>query len=201
MRKKKINTGKKANKLVVQLAADKKKAALAMCLVAVMAIMWVRVLGNKGPQAAKAKSTTKQDNSNNQAEPQLNISFTELPKVQGRNDVITKDFFASNGWRNFTKKRENITGVKEVSVVSTNGDQDVIAEVAKKLKLDAIVLSENPQAFINNKLLSAGDKLLVKDRNDIYEFEVVKIEENLVFIRCAQAQITLKFMPTIEVSD
>jgi len=201
MRRNKINNAKRANKLIVQLAADKKKAVLAMCLVAVMAIMWVRVLGNKGPQAAKAKSTTQQEDSDNQAQSWLNISFTELPKVPGRNDVITKDLFASNGWRNFTKKRENITGVEEVSVVSTNGDQDVIAEVAKKLKLDAIVLSENPQAYINDKLLSVGDKLLVKDKTDIYEFEVVGIEENLVFIRCAQARITLKLTPTIEVND
>ena len=88
-----------------------------------------------------------------------------------------------------------------MSVVSKDGREEVIRRVAEKLKLEAIGLGKNPQAFINDKLLSVGDKWLVKDRGDMYECEVVRIGENTVFIRCGEAEITLKLTQVIEVAD
>lgn len=201
MRQKIRNADNRTKRLFGQLSAERKKTVLAMCLITVMVFMWVRVLGRKTPQAAKATSTAQQRDSKSQSDSQLKISFIELPKVPGRNDVMKRDFFASDGWQNFIKEGENLAGIEEVNVVSTDGGEEVITRVAQKLKLEAIVLSENPQAFINDELLSVGDKLLIRDRTDKYEFEVVGIEENAVFIRCAQARITLKLTPTIEVTD
>jgi len=80
----------------------------------------------------------------------------------------------------------------EVNVVSRNGDEEIARRVAEKLKLEAIGLGKNPQAFINDKLLAVGDKLLVVDGADTYECEVVGIEEKMVFIRCGEAEITLR---------
>jgi hypothetical protein len=62
------------------------------------------------------------------------------------------------------------------------------------------VLGKNPQAFINGKLLSRGNKLLIGDGAMTYECEVVGIEENAVFMRCGKSQITLKLARAIEIN-
>ena len=193
------NNSNGPNRIISRLAAEKKKTVFALCLIAVMVLMWVRVLSKKTPQAAKAATTTQQMNpvvtgSNSQ----LKISFVELPEVAGRNDIITRDFFDSDGWRHFGKEGKSI-GIGEVSV-SEGGSEGIARRVAEKLRLEAIGVNENPQAFINNKPMSVGDKLLVGDGVDTYECEVVSIEEDAVLIKCQEAQIKLK-LKTVEVTN
>ena len=193
MRKNARNSGNIANRLFNQLAVQKKKTVLALCLITLMAFMWIRVLIRKAPQAAKAGLLAGQMDVETQSEPELKISFIELPQAAGRNDVITRDFFDSDGWQDFVDGQgRKSTGVKEVDIISKEGDQEVIRRVAEKLNLEAIVLSENPQAFINDKLLSVGDKTLIGDGTNRYECEVVEIKENTVVMRCREARITLK---------
>jgi len=196
MRQKVTNRGGRAYGLIGQLTAEKKKAVAASCLVAVMAIMWVRVLTKQAPEAAEAVSMTEQLNAEGSSNRELKVSFIELPQVAGRNDVITRDFFASDGWRSFdSEKGRNLAVIEEVKVVSKNGNEEVIRKVAEKLKLEAIVvLSNNPRAFINNKVISVGDKVLIRDGVDTYECEVIEIEEkeNKVVIKCREAEVTLK---------
>lgn len=201
MKQNAANIVSRANRLFNQLRAEKKKTALALGLITVMAIMWVRVLGRNTPASAKATLTAQQENLNDQANSQLKISFIELPKIPGRNDEITRDFFDSDGWRAFIKKAENLTGSGEVSVVSKDGSEEVLIKVAGKLRLEAIVLGESPQAFINGKLMSVGDRLPIRDGIDMYECKVVRIEENMVFIRYREVEITLRLVPAIEVTD
>jgi hypothetical protein len=175
MRQKVINHGGHANRLIGQLVAEKKKAVAASCLIAVMTIMWIRVLTKQAPEAADAAFMTEQLNTKDVSNQELNVSFIELPKVAGRNDVITRDFFASNGWRYFEGGKErNLAVIEEVKVVSKNGNEEVIRKVAEKLKLEAIVLSNDPRAFINNKVISVGDKVLIHDGIDTYECEVIE---------------------------
>jgi len=191
------NDGNRANRLVGRLAAEKKKSVTVLCLVLVMVFMWVRVLTRRTPGAAEAAFMTEEADVEGQSNPELEISFIELPEVAGRNDVITRDFFASDGWQEFVDEEvENLVGIEEVSVVSTDGSEEVIRRVAEKLKLEAIVLSENPRAYINDKVLWVGDKLLVEDGVDMYECEVVGIEGKTVVIRCREAEITLKLTQT-----
>ena len=193
MRQNARNSGNIANRLFNQLAVQKKKTVLALCLITLMAFMWIRVLTRKAPQAAKAGLLAGQMNVETQSEPELKISFIELPQAAGRNDVITRDFFDSDGWQDFVDGQgRKSTGVEEVDIISKEGDQEVIRRVAEKLNLEAIVLSENPQAFINDKLLSVGDKTLVGDGTNRYECEVVEIKENTVVMRCRESRITLK---------
>jgi len=193
MRQNARNSGNIANRLFNQLAVQKKKTVLALCLITLMAFMWIRVLTRKAPQAAKAGLLAGQMDVETQSEPELKISFIELPQAAGRNDVITRDFFDSDGWQDFVDGQgRKSAGVEEVDIISKEGDQEVIRRVAEKLNLEAIVLSENPQAFINDKLLSVGDKLLIGDGVDKYECEVVEIKENTVVMRCREARITLK---------
>ena len=197
------NTANTTNRLLARLTAERKKTVLAFCLIAVMAFMWVKVLSRKAPNVVQATLMTQQENLNGQANSQLKISFIELPKVTGRNDVITRDFFDSDGWRGFIKDREekDLVGYKEVGVTSNNDSKEVLIKIAGKLKLEAIELGENPRAFINSRLLTVGDKFHLKDGLDSYECEVVRIEQNLVILRCSEVEITLKLMPIVEVID
>lgn len=193
MRQNARNSGNIANRLFNQLAVQKKKTVLALCLITLMAFMWIRVLTRKAPQAAKAGLLAGQMDVETQSEPELKISFIELSQAAGRNDVITRDFFDSDGWQDFVDGQgRKSTGVEEVDIISKEGDQEVIRRVAEKLNLEAIVLSENPQAFINDKLLSVGDKTLIGDGTNRYECEVVEIKENTVVMRCRESKITLK---------
>ena len=188
------NRGGRVNGFIGQLTAEKKKTVAASCLIAVMAIMWVRVLTKQAPEAAEAALVTEQLNAEGSSNKELKVSFIELPQVAGRNDVITRDFFASSDWRHFDDGKErNLAVIEEVNIVSKNGNEEVIRKVAEKLKLEAIVvLGNNPRAFINNKVISVGDKVLIRDGVDTYECEVIEIKENMVVIKCREAEVTLK---------
>ena len=186
------NARNSGNRLFNQLAAEKKKAVLALCFITLMAFMWVRAFTRAAPKAVEAGLMAEQMDVETQSEPELKISFIELPQVAGRNDVIIRDYFASDGWQDFVDGQgPKSVGAEEVDIVS-NGDQEVIRKVAEKLKLEAIVSSESPLTFINDKILRVGDKLLVGDGIDKYECEVVEIKENTVVMRCREARITLK---------
>ena len=191
------SSGSAPNKLLSQLAAEKKKIVIASCLIAVMAFMWVRVLSGKTPQSAKAALKAQEAMSGTSApNSELKISFIELPNVKGRNDVLTKDFFTMDDWKEFFRDGEGkrAGGDKEVDFISGSGSEEIIRRVVKKLRLEAIELGENPQAFINDKLLSVGDKLSIADGVNTYECEVTGIERNKVCVRCGEAEMTLKFI-------
>lgn len=183
-----------------RLAAEKKKAITTACLVVVMIFMWIRVLTSNAPEVAGAVQPSGPLDGEGPSEAAVKVSFVELPEEPGRNDVITRDFFASNGWRHFMGGRRKFADIEEVSILSQNGSEEAIKKVAAKLRLEATMVSNNPRAFINNKVLSVGDRMLVSDGNDQYECEVVAIEENTVKIKCREAEITLKLVqvPTEE---
>ena len=193
MRQSTRNNSRGGNRFFSHLAAEKKKAVLALCLISLMAFMWIKVLTKTSPKAAEAELIAELI-METQSEPELEISFIELPRVAGRNDMVTRDFFASDGWQNFVGGRgPKSVAVEEIDIVSKNDDQEVIRrKVADNLKLEAIVSSEVPLAFINDKVLRAGDKMFVRDGIESYECEVVEIKENMVIIRCMEAMITLK---------
>ncbi len=195
------NTVNGANRLVGRLAAEKKKTVTALCLIALMIFMWVRVLGKKTPVTAAASQ--RQENVDQDvlgSNVELKISFIELPKVPGRNDVLTRDFFAADGWRNFLR---NVKNPDNTEVIVKGGNEEFVKWAAENLKLEAIAIGSdgNPQAFINGKLLSVGDKLLVRDGGNTYECEVVGIEENVVVIKCAEGEISLELTKVIEVTE
>jgi hypothetical protein len=193
MRQKVINNSGLARGFIGQLAAEKKKAVTTLCLILVMAFMWLRVLTKSEPEASQASLIAGQLNSQDQGSQELNVSFIELPKIAGRNDVITRDFFTSNGWKCFGNGQKEKAVIEEVNIVSRNGNEEVIKKVAEKLKLEATVVSgTNPLAYINDKVVSVGDKVLIRDGNDTYECEVTEIKENTVVIKCREAEVTLK---------
>jgi hypothetical protein len=180
-------------KCINYLTADKKKTVLALCLIVLMVFMWVKMLTRTSPKAAEARMVEELIEAQNQSEPEMKISFIELPNLAGRNDLITRDFFASNDWQDFVNgKGPKSVGVEKIDIVSKDDDQEVIQKVADNLMLEAIVSSEEPLAFINDKVLRVGEKLFVSDGIENHECEVVEIKENIVVMKCRESMITLK---------
>jgi len=182
------------DKVFNNLGIDKKKGIMAMCLITVMIFMWVRMLTKKAPAGAKGAVTIEGKNQDlSENDPQPEISFVELPFVKGRNDVLTRDFF--------TADQAALNGVEKTTITTESEKQNYVRKVAASLKLEAIGLGDNPQAFINNKLLSVGDKLYVRDGTETFECEVAVIRENMVMIRYGEAKIELKLMRVSETGN
>ena len=174
------------NKFVDHLVAEKGKLVPLLCLVSLMVFMWGRMLFKKDTQAAEATIVSGQLDA--EQESKLKISFVELPEIKGRNDVLSRDFFALND--------ERLGGIREVSGIGV--DDGYIKQIVGKLKLQAIGGGDNRQAFINDKLLSVGDKLAV---SEAVECEVVRIDENKVVLKYREAEIKLKLAQDVKVAD
>jgi len=172
------------------LAAEKKKTITAACLIALMAFMWIRLLADKAPQTADAAAMKRRGQQTKQQSQPVTLTYAELPVVKGRNDVLARDFFtAKDGLLAQAKK------------IKGNRSEGSFKPIEDKFKLEAIVLGENPRAYINNKLMSVGDRFPASDGVNIYEYEVVAIGENKVVVSCGKEQITLKLSHGIEVTD
>jgi uncharacterized protein (UPF0333 family) len=198
MRKNLRNSVNGANGIVGHLAAEKKKTILVVCLVALMAFMWIKVFAGKSTTAAKAETMVSQIENSNQPDAEETVSYIKLPEIKGRNDSITRDFFDPDGWKDFVDADKNVVVTKEVNVVPGDSTEKVIRKIADNLKLEAFVMGDNPRAYINDRILSVGDKLLVSDGADKYECEVVLIENNSVVMKCGKAQVKLKLKQAIE---
>ncbi len=81
MRQNIANNSTGAKKVLERLAEEKKKSVTALCLIAVMAFMWIRVLTKKTPQGTEAAPGTQQSSTENQPNEKYGVSFVELPKV------------------------------------------------------------------------------------------------------------------------
>ena len=183
-----------------QLAAEKKKIAVAVCLIVIMAFMWIRMIAKRAPQGAQAAVIAQVAILEGQSEEKLKISFTDMAKVKGRNDVLSRDFFAADGWAAFRDKARG-GGTKRVDLVSADTNEAMSRRIANKLTLDGIVTGRQYQAFINDRLLSVGSKFGITDGDRRYEFEVMEILENMVLIRSSEAEFVLKLGLTVGTDD
>jgi hypothetical protein len=184
-----------------RLAAERNKTIVGLCLVIVMGVMWIRVLtGRKTPANALADLGPEQTAVTVQTEPRKKLVFVELPNIEGRNDVLVRNFFSAKQWEVFVRNEDGRSSFgKEVSMVVGNNSEEylnreTILQVAKLLRLAVIELGERPQAFINDTLLSVGEKLLVEYEGNSYEFTVVAIDGNEVLLTCQGVEIEMKLL-------
>jgi len=170
-------------------AGGNKKVVIAVCLVAVMVFMWIKVLMKNKPEASIAagkatagmKSVKEQNNK---------VAFIKLPEIKGRNDSLTRDFFDSKGWVNFVGQEQEIA---KNANPDEDAEQRMINRLARKLRLQTIIVGDKPEAFINDKALSQGNKFTLKEGTENYVFEVTNISEDKVVLKCKQSEVTLKF--------
>jgi hypothetical protein len=186
------NSDSRSNRIFHHLAAEKKKTITVLCLIFLMVLMWVRIFTKKGPEAAQAALAANQTEVNRQESPRIKISYIELPEIQGRNDVITRDFFDTNGWRGFIPESKYLADSRQAGI-----DLNAInlrSLIRAGLRLEAIELGENSHAFINGRLLSVGDKIVLRGGNDTYECEVSRIERDIVSISCGKIEVQLNLV-------
>jgi hypothetical protein len=190
-----------AGRLLDRLRAGGRKTAVACTLVSLMLFMWARVLIGHRPAAAGAAAPSRAVATVPGAGA-VKVTFVELPKTPGRHDAIARDFFAApEGSFIRRNSADGNTGTeKEVASVSSSRVQEVIQRVARKLKLEAVLWSESPRAFLNDQLLSVGSKLTVNDGAASLEFEVLQIYMDSVLVGCEDMQLTLKLAQSLEVS-
>ncbi len=188
-------------RFVSQLAAEKNKAIAAFCLIAIMGFMWVRVLtGRKNTAEAQIDFTQEQTTMAGQSKLYPNLAFIEMPNVKGRHDILIRDFFSIDQWETFIANNpKGYSSGGNVSMTVGNVgekhiDKETVLQVAKLLKLTVIELGESPHAFINDVLLSKGEKLQVKHEDTSYEFTIVSINGNEVLLTCQGVGIEIKLL-------
>jgi hypothetical protein len=174
------------------------KTAVAGVLILILLFMWIRVFVGHRPAAATGAPQSQPAEA---AKPPVRITRIELPRIAGRHDSLQEDFFIRH---DHTDARRNPAGRdtgtdEEVSVTSSRIAQEVIQRVARTLKLEAVLWSEDPRAFINDQLLRVGGKLIVKDGPVFLEFEVLRIHVNSVLVECGGLQLTLELAQFLEV--
>ena len=195
------NNDSRGGKLVGQLTADKKKTVLAVGLIVVMIFMWIKAFGGKSPTAAGAKPITNNSVSQ-QGHSEMKITFVQLPKVEGRNDVLTRDFFAVDSWRNLIADKEGTgSNVTTEGNVVLGDEEEFVKEITRNLKLQAIGFGQIPTAFINDRSLKVADELLIRGKDSTYRCRIDAIEQNKVFIRVGDTQITLTLKQSDEAAD
>jgi len=177
-----------------------KKTAVACGLIGIILFMWGRVFIGHRPAAAAAAPPPTQTGSVQPKGP-VKVKLVELPKPSGRHESIERDFFST---KDGTFLRRNSAGRntgtdREVPVASSNYAQEVIQRLARTMKLEAVLWSESPRAFINDQLLSVGGKFAVKDGAAVFEFEVLQIYVDSVLVGCDDIQLTLELAQKLEV--
>jgi hypothetical protein len=186
-------------RLLERLRLGGKKSAVACALIVIMLFMWIRVYLGQRPAPAAASPAPAPTPAVVRRLPR-EVKLLELPKSPGRHDFLPRDFFTMKNPSDFRPQAGRNTGTdQEVPVVSPNETQEVIARIAKTLKLEAVLRSERPQVFINDRLLNVGDRLTVKEGAAFYEFEVLRIDVESVLVQCRGIQLTLQLAQYLEV--
>ena len=174
-------------------SAEKKKAIVAVCLVVVMGFMWLRVITKKSGSVQSVQASGLGRGSEKDVGG-IRLSYVKLPEIEGRTDVLSRDFFAVNDWSSF----DGFGGLKDRSAQMIGGAEteqtEKIKNAAKELSVGVIVLGQRPHVYIEGELLSAGQSLSFKHRNESYEFKVLKIFENKIELQCDGIAVVKKLI-------
>jgi hypothetical protein len=187
-----------AGQILDRLRLGGKKTATAGVLILIMLFMWARVVIGHRPAAAEATPQPRQTESAPRKGP-APVKVVELPKIPGRHDTIVRDFFSMKDRTDFRRNPAGGNTGTDTEVPVTKDNREVIQRVAQTMKLEAVLWSERPRAFINDQLLSVGNKLTVKDGAEVYEFEVLQIYVDSVLVGCDGMQLTLALARNHEV--
>lgn len=170
--------------IMVHFYAQKKKSIIAIALISIMIFMWIRLLRSTSAQTADASDITSKKAAKSQKEQEVQITFFELPYVEGRHNVLNRDFFQMNS---------DVFGAgKQQSILPAEGADETVRRVASMLRLEAIGMDTEPEAFINDRLVKVGQNIIVQDGDKKYECEVAKIGVNFVIVKVENTKVELK---------
>jgi hypothetical protein len=173
-------------------AAARKKAIIAVCLIVVMAFMWVRIFTKKGDKTQPVKaaaSTVRTVSASTKANPKMTtMKYKQLPMIEGRNDVLVRDIFSLQAWLDGKGTADDWNSKQKLLAAD-------IRRAGKALKLEAIIMGEGEQKseiFISDKLVPAGSDFPTKYKGRVYRFMVESITANKVVLKCKDVVVTLK---------
>ena len=178
--------------IVGKMTAEKKKAVIALALVVVMASLWVKnIMKRNSIREAQALLMAQQTSD---VPKEARFSHIQLPQVQGRHDVLTKDVFVSNGWQGFRREGDLANDYWTAQAVGNANSEDVgrVELAVNEMALGAIVVGTERRAFIEGNMLGVGEKFTFKYKRQPYEFKIVEIYDNKVELECNGAIVVKK---------
>ena len=175
------------------------KTAAAVLLMALMAVLWGRVLirGRSGPAAAQAAELLNEAAAaSTRTVAPLKITPVTLPVIEGRHDTLSRDFFSPDNWSGFSRAARPAEPV-------VASDQELLEKqrnayfsgLAKTLNLDAIIqgsAAAPARVCIEGKVLTQGQTLSVKNDTETYELTVSEIGEHQVVLTWNHWSVVLK---------
>ena len=184
------------------------KTMVMIALLAVMGILWGRVLlrGKSGPASASAAETDAlQQTAQNDLPASVRIKPVSLPFLSGRNDTLSGDLFSAENWQAFDSKRKGQTPGVKVDASEDSVERTLrlkLEKISKSLVLEAVIQDAdgNPsQAFVDGKILSVGQTLTVQEGPDRYVLTLKKITENDVTFSWNKISIVLEMAEAFEI--
>ena len=201
------NINKNSNQ-ILHFTAQKNKMIVAVCLISIMVLMWGRIFFSKKTSEPASGLITPSSAVASEVKPKRKITYIELPTIEGRHDFLKTNFFDAKDWEGFEifnedGRPDSLSGTRIITERAVGNDtkRENVLEAAKELKLEAIAWGQKPQAFINGKLVSAGQSLNVKTAIGVFEFEVIFIYENKVELKCDGIVIVMQIAQPAEAAD
>ncbi len=181
------------------ISAIQPKTIAAVVLVAVMGVLWARVLLRSGPDTASAATSEAQQTQQDNTPPEVKIRAIPLAVIAGRHDTIADDFFNAarcSAWNQNTKTSPVIL------TPSSNENQRTFGELVKAVSLEAIIKDAGgnaEKACINGVIVKAGSVLQIAVRNETYSVRIVAIEPGRVRLNWQDRSIDIE-MPDQKVN-
>ena len=172
------------------------KTVTAIVLMTLMGILWLRVLtgGRTGPSAVQAAEQTLSALANTVVETPLHFKPVALPVIEGRNDTLAGNFFASTNWPQFNRTDKPADPVDDAADREQR-QKRLFDAIVKTLNLDAILHAGGdlpPRVCINGNVLAQGQALGIKNDTETYELTVSEIGEHRVVLTWNQWSAVLK---------
>ena len=179
------------NATVGKMTAEKKKATIALVLIVIMASLWIKNIIKKDPvQDAQALASAQQ---NADVPKEIKFSYVPLPQSQDRHNALTRDVFVPNRWKGFRQEGDSGNDYWMSQALGGSGEEmSSIERAVNEMALGAIVIGKEHQAFIEGKMLSAGQTFTFKYNNQPYEFKILGIDDNKVELQCDDTIVVKK---------
>jgi hypothetical protein len=178
------------------------KIILAVALIAVMGFLWIRMFLRHGkPAAASGKSPVPkaaQAAGAKSTAPPVRLSYAPLTIVPGRQDRLARDLFSVPDKAVFPWQQKVLPVPQAEKPGADTPPEDpwekLIRPLVERMVVDAIGTDPKgtAQAFIQDRFLSVGDVLPLKQGQTLYELKVKQIHSNAVVLGWQDHEVTLR---------
>ena len=139
----------------MRVDCGKKKNGRSFSVIGVMVLMWARVLLKNNQVSAETLIVPAQTAASEVIKPKIKLNYIELPRIKGRNDVMSRDIFAGKKWETMGAAANGIAKFKH----NENANEDLentIEMIGKELKLEADFLGQKSAGISQRYVSFAG---------------------------------------------